>query len=371
MRKILFHLNCLEQGGAERVVSTLANAFARDGEEVVVATEWKGENEFALDERVKRVIVGPKESDENRSRAAKVLLRIKYLKECIKEEKPDVVIAFAQNANYRALMTTRDMPEVPVIIAVRTDPVGHYDRPVDKIMIPLTYPRADGSVFQTEGQRDFFPDYIRNNSRIILNPVNDKYLNIPVEQNKEKAIVQSARLVDFKNQPMLIRAFLEVHKRHPDYCLKIYGPDSHDGTREILESIIAENDASGYVHLMGGCDELEKELPKGEIYVLSSNFEGMPNSLLEAMTMGLPVIATDCPCGGPRTVIQSGENGLLIPMDDAEAMTEAICRLIEDKEFAASLGEKARLISKDINSEAVIACWKQYIEEVITAKKSK
>ena len=102
-RKIVFHLNCLEHGGAERVVSNLANQFGREGYEVIVATEWKGEEEFPLIPQVRREIVGLKPGDEKKSRTAKFLLRIRYLRKFLKKERPDMVIAFAHRAIYRAL----------------------------------------------------------------------------------------------------------------------------------------------------------------------------------------------------------------------------------------------------------------------------
>lgn len=368
MSKILFHLNCLEQGGAERVVSNLANAFAANGDEVVVATEWKGENEFTLDERVKRLIVGLTHKDEKRSRITKVFIREKYLKNCIKKEKPDIVIAFAQNAIYRALMAVRRI-DVPVIIAVRTDPVGHYDRKIDKIMIPLTYRRADGAVFQTKGQRDFFPDYIAKNSEIILNPVNEKYLRVPEPEKREKAVVHAGRIVDFKNQPMLIDAFMKVHERFPEHELRIYGPDSFDGTLDILKEKIAQYKAENYIKLMGASDSLEKELPKGEVYAFSSDWEGLPNALIEAMALGLPTVSTDCPCGGPATVMTDGIDGLLVPVGDADAMADGICRLLEDKELAKRLGTNARRIEDRVNSQAIIKQWHEYIDRVIESRK--
>lgn len=368
MSKILFHLNCLEQGGAERVVSNLANAFAADGDEVIVATEWRGEQEFELDKRVKRLIIGTTEKDENKSRIAKVFIREKYLKNCIKEENPDVVISFAQNANYRTLMATKRL-KVPVIISVRTDPVGHYDRPVDKIMIPLTYHRADGCVFQTTGQRDFFPEYLRKKSTIILNPVNEKYLDVPSPEKREKAVVHAGRIVDFKNQPMLIEAFCKVHERFPEHELRIYGPDSHDGTLEILKKLIADKKAEEYVKLMGPSDQLEQELPKGEVYAFSSDWEGLPNALIEAMALGMPIVSTDCPCGGPRTIMTDGEDGLLVPVADPEAMANGICKLLEDREYAENLGKNARKISEKVNSKAVIKQWHDYIEKVINSRK--
>lgn len=364
MHKILFHLNCLEQGGAERVVSNLANQFSKEGYDVIVTTQWQGENEFKLEEKVRRIHVGLRPEDENKGRFLKIWLRIKYLRETIKEEKPDIVIAFAHKANYRALTSTIGM-KVPVMISIRTDPVGHYDSLSDKLQIPILFPRASGCVFQTEGQRDFFPQYLQKKSRIILNPVNDKYLDVPAPERREKTVVQSGRLVDFKNQPMLLKAFLKVHEKHPEYDLKIYGGDSFDGTKEILETIIRENHAEGFIKLMGACDSLEQELPKAAVYAFSSDWEGLPNALLEAMALGMPIVATDCPCGGPRTVMTNEVDGLLVPIKDEEAMAEGINRLIEDRILAERLGENARKISEKINGPAIIEKWRKYIEEII------
>ena len=159
-RRILFHINCLEHGGAERVVSNLANRFAAEGYDVIVAVEWISEVEYPLDERIDHINIGLTEADENKSRAAKYLLRIRRLKECIRRVDPDIVIAFAHLAIYRTLMATYRM-KVPVLISIRTDPVGHYDSRMDKLFIPRLFPRADGCVFQTEGQRAFFAPYLQ------------------------------------------------------------------------------------------------------------------------------------------------------------------------------------------------------------------
>lgn len=368
--KIAFHLNCLAQGGAERVVSNLSNTFVKDDIEVIVATEWIDTNEFELDERVKRVVVGPKESDANKSRMTKAWLRLKYLRDFVREEKPDILIAFDHKASYRALAACR-YEKIPVMISVRTDPVGHYDHLKDKILIPILYPRTDGCVFQTEGQREFFPEYLQKKSRIILNPLHDKYIGVTRCENPTKTVVQHGRLVDFKNQPNLIKAFIKVHEKHPDYDLKIYGPDSFDGTKEILEAVIEENNAWDYVHLMGGSDSLEMEIPKCEVYAFSSDWEGLPNALLEAMAMGMPTVATDCPCGGPRTVMTDGVDGLLIPIKDIDALADGMCKLIEDKELANKLGNNASKIVSKINSRAIIDEWKNYIIEVVDEYKSK
>ena len=140
MLKIVFHLNCLEQGGAERVVTNLSAQFAEEGYEVIVATEWQAENEFTLHENVRRVHVGLSEADESKSRISKYFIRIRNLRAMLKQEKPDLLIAFAHKANYRSLMATLGT-RFPVLISVRTDPVGHYDSLSDKILIPWLFPR--------------------------------------------------------------------------------------------------------------------------------------------------------------------------------------------------------------------------------------
>ena len=363
MHKIIFHLNCLEQGGAERVVTNLANQFAANGYEVIIATEWFGENEFETDERVRRIHVGLTKEDEHRNRIVQFLLRVKYLRRLLKQERPDILVPFARRAIYRGLMAALFV-RVPVLISIRTDPVGHYEEWSDKIQIPLLFPRVDGCVFQTQGAREFFAPRLQTNSRIILNPLNPKYIGVPVPAKRTKTVVQSGRLVDFKNQPMLIRAFVEVHRKHPEYDLKIYGGDSFDGTKEILETLIAQNKAQDYIHLMGASDTLEKDLADAALFAFTSDWEGLPNALMEAMALGLPIVATDCPCGGPRTIMTNEVDGLLIPIKDQKALEEGINRLIEEPQFAERLGMEARKIAERANGEAVFEQWRDYIEEL-------
>lgn len=363
--KIMFHLNCLAQGGAERVVSNLANQFAREGNDVIVATEWIDKNEFKLDDNVKRIVVGLNKDDEKKNRISQFFARIDHLRECAEKEKPDVIAAFGRRALYRALAAEKK-GDVPVIIAVRTDPTGHYDKVSDKVQIKHLFPHMAGGVFQTTDQRDFFKPYCdESNSRIILNPVNEKYCGLPVPEHRTKRVVNSGRLVDFKNQKMLMDAFEIVHAKHPDYILEIYGADSCDGTKDILEERIKRYDSSAYVHLMGGSDELEKQLPDAAVYAYSSDWEGLPNALIEAMAMGMPVVATDCPCGGPREIIEDGRNGLLVPIMNKEALADGICRLIEDPEFAGKLGIEASKITERTNEERIYRQWHDFLAERI------
>lgn len=200
-----------------------------------------------------------------------------------------------------------------------------------------------------------------------MNPINDKFIgnSIPKESEREKAVVHSGRLVDFKNQLLLIHAFVRVHERHPDYVLKIFGGDSFDGTKEKLEALICEREAQSYVFLMGSSSCLERDMANGALAAFSSDYEGMPNAMLEAMALGLPVIATDCPPGGPAMVIEHEKNGLLVPVNDEEALAEAINRLIEDRELAVKLGMEAVKIGERASTQKIFEEWEDYINEII------
>ncbi|MBQ4416713.1 MAG: glycosyltransferase [Butyrivibrio sp.] len=365
--KIMFHLNDLAHGGAQRVVVNLADRFAAEGRDVILATEWYAEAEFPTDPRVKRIHVGLSEEEASRGRISRFFIRLNKLKRCVREVRPDVLVTFAQAANYRGLMAC-GKSDVPVVACVRTNPQGQYERFGDAFVIRRYFPRAAGAVFQTEDQRAFFRPYLPEGTRIILNPVDRKFFEAP-RLPRENSVVQHARIADLKNHAMLIDAFVKVHKAHPDYVLKLYGPDSEDHTVAKLEAKIRHLQAESYVFLMGDTDAPETEIPKGSVYAFSSNLEGLPNTLLEAMAMGMPVVSTDCPCGGPRTVIEHGVNGLLVPVNDADAMADAILRLIEDRAFAERIGEQAREIRKRTDADMIFAQWKDYLETIVSERK--
>ncbi len=180
----------------------------------------------------------------------------------------------------------------------------------------------------------------------------------------------SSRLVRKKNQAMLLRAFQKVHEKHGDYILKIYGKDDGDGTKEELEKIIAEYHAESYMLLLGASDTLEQDLRDAMVYCLSSDYEGMPNALLEAMAMGLPCISTDCPAGAPAELIKDGENGLLVPVGDENAMAAAICRMIEDRDLRLRCAAGALSIRDKAAPEKIYEQWRDFLERCVRQTKA-
>ncbi len=360
---IAFHLNCLAHGGAERVVVNLSERFAKAGYRVLIATEWEEEVEYPLSDRVQRVHVGLRKQDEKRGRIAKFLLRIKYLQEFMDEYQPDVVVAFAQRALYRAL-EAKGNRKTHVVIAPRIHPVGNYDHVADKIQMGLFFKKASGAVFQTEAMREFFQPHLSVETKVILNPVSEVFAKTAPVRPERKEVVHAARLVDFKNQLLLIRAFTIVHERFPEYVLRIYGADAGEGMEEKLRAEIKRQDAGSYIFLMGESNRLQEVLPGAACFAYSSDYEGMPNALLEAMVMGLPVVSTDCPPGGPAMLIKDKVNGLLVPVGDKEALAEGICEMITHPEEAARMGAQARKLLERTDIECVFAQWEAYLQRV-------
>ena len=379
IKKIMFHINSLGKGGAERVVSLLSGEFVKDNIQVVIATEWVEAEEYPISEQIRRIHVGLNEKQEHFSSLAKQWYRVANLRKAIKEEKPDMVISFCIKANYRATMATTGM-KVPVITSVRSDPKIDYVGKKNEIVNKLFFNRADGCVFQTEEAKSFFDEVLQKKSTIICNPVNEKFLKAKRQAPTPK-IVCVGRLVKSKNQMLLVKAFEEVLKKYPDYHLYFYGDGSNDECKELLIDYVNKTDINvdscqqkssvkklslkDVVHFMGISNTLETDIADAAMFVLPSDYEGMPNALMEAMTLGLPSISTDCPCGGSRYWIEHKENGLLFPVGDANALKEAILYYIEHPEKAEEMGEKARMKLQSATLDKVYAEWKNYMEQIM------
>lgn len=364
MKKIIFHINSLGRGGAERVVSNLSEKLSMDGYHVIIAMEWQAENEYETPSDVEKVYIGIGELEENIGRVSKIVKRFTRLRQLIKKEKPDLLIVFGRSAIYRALLSNL-LLGIPSIISVRNDPRSEYMGFKNRICRVFLQRLPKGCVFQTQDAQSFFSKRLQNKSVIIPNPVNPKYIGIPQKTIKDKTIVTIGRLVKQKNQQLLVSAFAIIHKDYPDYQLLLYGEGENDGTEAILHGIIKENKLEDVVKFMGITTCIEDVVKDATMFVLPSIYEGMPNALMEAMIMGTPVISTDCPCGGPRFLIEHNKNGLLIPVGDKEELVKQMRRILEDEQFARSLGEEAKKTVDKVDPVMIYHKWKSFIDSVI------
>lgn len=354
-RRIAFHIPSLAGGGAERVICNLANYFASRGYKVFMITnEMEDRQYYELDERVDRVVL-PKPTG---NRIRKIYRRLGILRNAFRDTGAPVVVSFIGMANLRAILATRFM-KTRVIVSVRSAPGREY-KGKEKIA-KLLFRFAEGAVFQTQMARDYFCSSVRKKSTILMNPLLGDFSRPRYEGERAKEVVTVGRLHSVKNHELLIKAFCRLHEIFPDYVLRIYGDGDH---RIHLEKLIKELSCESYVFLEGNCDAVADAIWKSALFVLTSNTEGMPNALLEAMALGLPCISTDCPCGGTATLIQSGENGVLIPVGDEDALVEAMRSILTDESFAKKLGENAEQVKELYAPEKIYRMWEDYITEV-------
>ena len=376
--KILFHINSLGLGGAERVVSILANAFCKKGYEIVIATEWESEREYPLAREIKRISVGLSESEDKKGRIRKIILRHTKLRACIAKEKPDLVISFCVKANYRAAVSMLGM-KIPLLVSVRNDP--KIDYAPHKFSTFLMEKKAAGCVFQTKDAMSFFSSALRKKSQIIYNPLNDAFLedaeklycSLPKKPDgsvlRTKEIVAVGRITAQKNHKLLVQAFSELAPNYPNYVLKIYGEQENDALATEIQKMIKEKGLENRIHLMPPSKQIQKEIADAAFFVLSSDYEGMPNSLIEALALGLPCISTDCPCGGPAMLIQPGKTGLLVPVGNCETLQSAMKTYLDDPEYAARLGREARTIRNRVKESTIVKAWEDFIKEIVRLHK--
>lgn len=360
--KILFHINSLGKGGAERVISILSSLFAKDDYQVAIATEWTAQNEYDCSRMVKRIHVGLTEQEETKGRIYKAVVRLGRLRKCIKKEKPDIIISFCNKANFRAVYASFGW-NIPLLVSVRNDPTRDY-LPYKRDTKAMSK-RVAGCVFQTKEAKAFFDENLQKKSRVIWNPLDDKYLTSGQREKNPAGIVTAGRITKQKNQLLLIKAYEKIREKYPDEKVYIYGEDSGDGSMEKLQKYIVEHNLCESVKFMGLSNQLEKELLSYKVFVLSSDHEGMPNALMEAMALGLPVIATDDATGGAHQMIKDGENGLLVPVGDDKALSDALIKILSNEENANVMGEKAKEICKEVKATVIYEKWKDYVEELL------
>ncbi|WP_277935107.1 glycosyltransferase [Parablautia muri] len=350
-------IGALTKGGAERVLVNLADYFAEKGYRVTMVTQYQKENEYLLNEKVKRVISDISQEETTGNRLVNFKRRFRKLRNIWKAERPDVILSFIGKNNMMAILTSRFL-RIPVAVSVRAEPKEEYYHTWMRFMARCLFAWADGVILQTRRCFDFFPEKVRRKAIILQNPVSAVFFRERYEGVREKTIVAVGRVDENKNHEMIIRAFAEIAQEFSDYKLIIYG----DGEcRKKLMELVEEKKLSEQVLLPGSIDNVADAIYKAHIFVLSSNSEGVPNTLIEAMVMGLAVISTDCPCGGPADLIENGKNGILTPVGDIASMREHLRSLLADTQMADKLGIAAAGMAKTYRPEHVYGGWEKFL----------
>ena len=349
--KIAFSMARMHGGGAERVVSELANSFAEQGHDVSIIVAKDPECVYPLKAQVKLVDLSAKDKG--------ILSRICALRRCVNEKQYDVVISFLTGTNVETLMAMVGL-RIPVLISERNNPYVDPKGKIYRILRAVTYPFAAGYVFQTPNAQAFFGKRIQKKSVVIMNPIIPRLPDV-YHGEREKRIVNVGRLFEQKNQKMFIDAFRAFHETHSDYIAEIYG----DGPLEIeLSDYIQAKGMEGAVFLRGFSKDVISAIASASMFVMSSDYEGMSNALIEAVGMGIPCISTDHPIGGARMTIQDGVSGYLVPVGDAQTMAEKMAKIADDAELARRFSEQGQQLRKTLSIKVIAGQWLDYIEEI-------
>ncbi len=345
MKKILFAITGLGGGGSERVVSVWASQLAQRGYDVGVFTYARKEGEYALGPNVKRFTITENIKDYL---AMSYIKRYRLMRKTVKEFSPDVVIGFLPRMQIWMAAATVGL-KVKRIDTVRNSPWNFYNGAFTKQLWKLCFKTGDLTILQSEDQKPFFSKSVQKKCVIVPNPLNEDYEQKGKTEFSEKAtrFVAAGRLSEQKNFPLLIKAFAKACEYNPDITLDIYGK-GRDEYAAKLQSLIDELGMSGRVCLCGRTDNMHGALMEHDAFVMSSDFEGMPNALAEAMAVGLVCISTDCRTG-PRDLITDGENGFLVPVGDVDAMAESIKKVADmDAQTIKRIGVEVRRYVTDL-----------------------
>lgn len=348
MKDIVIVTGCMVRGGAEGVIATVANGLAQRGWKIHIISILFDRWDYELDPSIECIDI----SNEKRNQMLDTPRLVLALRKKIRQIKPKAVLSFMVAVNIVTWLATRRL-NVKYIPSERNDPDKGRSSLIKKLQAKA-YGAADTTVFQTTRAKEYFSDAIQKKSVIIPNPLREMPEAV---YGASKRIVTAGRLSEQKNHKLLIDAFAGVYRDHPDYSIDIYGEGS---MRDELQAYIDEKGLRTLVHLCGKVDNVPERIQDAYMFVLPSDYEGLSNALLEAMGIGLPCITTNC--AGSDDAIQDGENGLIVPIQDRDAMEKAIRKLIEDHERAEIMGKKARESMSRYKVDNVVDQWEALVK---------
>ena len=348
--KIAFFIGHMGYGGAERVISLLANDYCRRGWDTDIVMLLSRDLAQRLEPGVRLVDL----SLGTGSYLKRAPYWLRQIRGYLRREKPDCVVSFIGRINALVLTAALGM-NIPIVVSERNDP-RHDGRGKGMLAYcDALYRTARAVVFQTKAEQECFSAVVKAKGVIIPNPVSTE--GVSRREPEGFSVVTAGRLAEQKNQKMLMDAMALVRREIPEARCTIYGEGE---LRQELERYVREKGLADTVFLPGHALDIHKKIADASAFVLTSEYEGLPNALIEAMMLGIPCVTTDYP--GAEEVMADGVTGLIVPRRDAEALAKKLIALARDGASGKALGENARVDAEKYRTENVIAQWQNVIE---------
>lgn len=348
--RIIFVTDTLASGGAERVISVLANNLSMQYDEVEIVCLRKHLVFYDIQPKVKIVFA----EDYSNGWVDKIIWLRKYIKE------DDVVIPFMIRVYCVVLLSLLGLRR-HIITSERNDPdaIGVKWKIIRCLLLPTTTKH----VVQTQKIKNYFSSSLQKKISIIYNPINLKQCSEKDWSPTRVSILAMARLDKQKNYPMMIKAFLKFHEKYPQYILNIWGNREHDEQLLEIKQMIANNNASDFIKLNGRCKDVAREYEKAYMFLLTSNFEGFSNSLMEAVCSGVPTISTKV--SGATDLLEDGVNGFLIDINRDDQLYDAMVTLVENPNLAYSMAKEAKKARCKFEEAKIVSEWSSLINTLL------
>lgn len=343
-------------GGAERQIVLLSNQLAKRDHVVSLCVLAENKSKYPIDNSVNVIDLSQVEG----TGPLRIIKRFIAFRRTIKKIRPEVIINYNIQSAFFCLPLSISK-RLQIIYSERSDPYDSEYKGLLGFIRNFTVARMDGLVFQSEGARDFFPEPVRRKSTVIHNSVNVPQDRFPIPESREKRIVSVGRLHPQKNHYLLINAFSQIAHKYPDYVLDIYGDgDLHDDLQKQIDNI----GLSEQIYIHSSRKDVWNYIHKAALFVLTSDYEGMPNALMEAMALGLPCISTDCRPGGARTLITDGVNGYIVPVHDVNILAHRMDYLLSNHIEANRIGNEARHLQDTHSELAIFNQWNEFLHSL-------
>lgn len=360
--KIGFLIKNLSSGGAERATVSLANYFALHSQDVEIITFNSVDSFYPLEESVsvRTAELGELEQSASAKRLFGSIKRIIAIRRLVKSLQLDVLIGMSFAMTWYAVLATM-FTKTKSVGTERSNPYRYKATKLNTFLRKFFYNFTDGYVFQTRRAAQFFGNKKSERDIIIPNAIfNETVYSLSPPAERKKIICATGRLIKLKRFDLLIDAFAKIADQIPDYMLFIFGDGEE---KEDLENQIEYLGLKNRIILAGTDPQAVKFVNFASVFVLSSDFEGMPNALLEALAMGVPCVSTRCEMG-PDELIENRVSGILTDVGSSEQLAEAILEIIENPDFAKKLSENGRKLLKTHSIENISRQWLDYLSRI-------